>query len=245
MLWMCRPTVSAAVDLRLYDDMAGCFEVLADVLALLNLMHDEPELQAGEFPRSLELLAEAQSALRAIVAKIDGRAEVDQVRVFNWLKATTMENHIFVERYMRADDPADPTAWADLSSRIEAVDARVQETLRRIKKRRKLLGKVRHKLQLIERAPDDAREHWRILATTVDGLVRDGLPPSNRELRDLLAPAFEVTPTWKISHGAFSWCSASLTVSWHRRPRRTRRQCSGHRPRSKQPSICSKVDRWC
>ncbi len=194
LLWMCRLNSPSPADARLYDDVAGCYEAVARALAVLKLMHDEPDLQQGEFERSLALLAEAQSALRVAIVKIEGPVDPDQLRVFSWLKATTSENHVFVERYMRADDPADPTCWADLSSRIEAVNTRVQETLRRIKQRRKLLGKVRHKLRLIAREPEDAREHWRILAATVDELVRDGLPPSNRELRELLAPAFEVMP---------------------------------------------------
>ncbi|HVC95608.1 MAG TPA: hypothetical protein VND64_18085 [Pirellulales bacterium] len=194
LLWMCRLNSPSPADTRLYDDVAGCYEAVARALAVLKLMHGEPDLQHGEFERSLALLAEAQSALRVAIVEIEGPVDPDQLRVFTWLKATTSENRVFVERYMRADDPADPTAWADLSSRIEAVDARVQETFRRIKQRRKLLGKVRHKLQLIARAPEDAREHWRILAASVDELVRDGLPPSNRELRELLAPALEGMP---------------------------------------------------
>ncbi|MBI3463922.1 MAG: hypothetical protein HY000_12820 [Planctomycetes bacterium] len=79
-------------------------------------------------------------------------------------------------------------------SRIEAVDSGMQETRRRAKHRRKLLGKVRHKLSLIADEPDDADEHWRILASTVDELVSDGLPASNTELRELLVPVIDGLP---------------------------------------------------
>jgi len=195
LLWMCRPNSPSPDDLRRYDEIAGCYEAVAQVLAVLNLMQAEPDLQQGEFERSLEFLAEAQSALRVAIAKVEGPADPDQLLVFNWLKATTSENQVYIERHMRADDPADPTRHGELLSRVESVDTRLQEALRRTKQRRKAFGKVRHKLSLIASgAPDGACEHWRILAATVDELVRDGLPPSNRELRELLAPALEGMP---------------------------------------------------
>jgi len=193
-LWMCHPTGPSPADLKLYEDVAGCFEVVADVLSVLKHMQDEPELERSQFERSLDLLAEAQSALRVAIGRIDDRTDTDQMQVFNWLKATASENQIFIQRYMRADDPAEPTQWADLSSRIEEIDARMQETRRRVKQRRKLLGKVRHKLSLIANEPDSAHEHCRILASTVNELVSDGLPPSNRELRELLVPAIDSLP---------------------------------------------------
>ncbi|MBI3464646.1 MAG: hypothetical protein HY000_16565 [Planctomycetes bacterium] len=201
-LWMCHPTGPSPADLKLYEDVAGCFEAAADILSILKHMQDEPDLERSQFEQSLDLLAEAQSALRVAIGSIDDRTDTDQVQVFNWLKATANENQIFIQRYMRADDPADPTQWAQLSSRIEELDARVQETRRRVKQRRKLLGKVRHKLSLIANEPDGAHEHGRILALTVDELVSDGLPPSNRELRELLVPAIDSLPELvQVPHG--------------------------------------------
>ena len=137
---------------------------------------------------------EAQSALRVAIARIGGPTDSDQVQVFKWLKATTIENQVFIQRHMRVEDPADPTQWADLSSRIEAVDSRLQEARKQNKDRKRLLGKVRHKLSLVRDDPQGAEKHWRILAATLDELVSGGLPPSNRELRELLVPAIDALP---------------------------------------------------
>ena len=196
-LWMCHPTGPSPSNPNLFDEVAGCFEAVADIASVLRQIQDEPDLYRGEFEQVVDLSAEAQSALRVAIATIDGPTDSDQLEVFTWLKEAANENQVFIHRYMRADDPADPSHWSDLASRIEALDSAMQETRRQVKKCRKLLGKVRHKLSLIANEPDDsdgALEHWRILASTVDELVDEGFPPSNRELRELLVPAIDDLP---------------------------------------------------
>jgi hypothetical protein len=193
-LWMSHPSGPSPSDPKLYEDVAHCFEAVADAVSLLRQLQDEPETLRNEFERSLDLLAEAQSALRAAIDIIDGPTDTDQTQVFNWLKATANERQIYIERYMRADDPADPGQWADLSARIEALDSDVQEIRERNKKRRKSLGKVRHKASLIAANPKGAEGEWATLVSTVEELVGDGMPPSNRELRELLVPIIDDLP---------------------------------------------------
>jgi len=193
-LWMCHPSAPSPSDVSQYELVAACFDVVANALAVLKMIQNDPDLYQGLFACSLDLLAEAQSALRVAIDFIGGPTDSDQSQVFNWLKATASESQIFIRRYMRVDDPANPSQSADLSSRIEAVRFSIEETRRRAKQRRKLLGKVRHKLSLIASEPEAAVEHWQLLASAVDQLVSDGLPPSNRELRELLIPAIDDLP---------------------------------------------------
>jgi hypothetical protein len=98
---------------------------------------------------------------------------------------------------MRVDDPADPSKWSELSARIEAVDERLQEVRKKARLRKKLLGKVRHKSSLISNEPNNAIDHWQILAATVHDLVDDGMPPSNRDLREILIPVVELLPDFE------------------------------------------------
>jgi hypothetical protein len=230
-LWMNNPTTAPSpADLREFEIVARCFEAVADVLALLRQILNDPSRGSfgatapvcfadwsgssehspgggpgqyqSEFEQCLDLLAEAQSALRVAIMDIDGPTDTDQMQVYNWLKATTSEQSIFIHRYMRTNDPADPSQWEDLASRIEVVDASMQENQRRAKQRRKLLNKVRHKLSLITDDPEGAEAHWEILVATVDDLIQDGLPPSNRELRELLVPVInELPPLPEIPQG--------------------------------------------
>ena len=193
-LWMCHPTGPSPADPKQYEVVAHCFETLADAVSLVRRIQEEPELLRNEFERSLDLLAEAQSALRVAIDTIDGPTDTDQMQAFNWLKATANERQIFIERYMRISDPADPNQWADLEARIEALDSEVQETRRRNSKRRKALGKVRHKASLIAADPQGAEGEWATLIATVEELVNDGMPASNREVRELLVPIIDELP---------------------------------------------------
>src|SRR5205807_1779725 len=105
-------------DLSLLEDVAGCFEAVADAVALVRAALADPEDDQEVFEQALDLAAEAQSALRAAVARSDGPADKDQGRVFAWLRATAGERQLFIRRFLRADDTADPGGWADLGARI-------------------------------------------------------------------------------------------------------------------------------
>lgn len=193
-LWMNHPTAPMPSDLKRYEDVANAFETLADAISLVRKMQDDTEANQAAFEQALDLLAEAQSALRTAIGLIDGIIDFDQMQVFAWLKATTSEHQIFIQRYMRADDPASPDNLEDLSVRIEAVETWLDEASRVSKKRRKLLGKIRHKLSLLNAEPESADAHGKILVSTVDELIGDGMPPSNRELRELLLPVIDDLP---------------------------------------------------
>jgi hypothetical protein len=193
-LWMCHPTGPSPANPQLYEEVANCFETLADALALVRQIQEEPEALRNEFERSLDLLAEAQSGLRVAIDGIDGLPDTDQVQAFNWLKTTSSEKQVFVRHHMRIDDPADPARCANLQSRIETLDTQVQDLRQHGKKRKKLLGKVRHKTSLIESEPTAARAQWESLIPVVQELVSDRLPTSNPELRQLLVPVIDSLP---------------------------------------------------
>ena len=194
LLWMCQPHAPAPSDFGLYEVVAGCFEAVADVVVLLRQIQDDPAFPHGEFEMLLNLLAEAQSSLRVAIATSHGPADTDQLRVFNWLKETASRKRIFIERYMRIDDPADPSQWGNLYVRIGAVGSVIQETKRRDEHRRKLLEKLRQKLLLPTHDPAAAVEEWQDVVSTVEEMVNAGLQPSSRELRDLLIPVIDRLP---------------------------------------------------
>lgn len=197
-LWMCHSSGPTPSNLALYEEVAGCFEAVAEAVSLIRQIQDEPEADQTDFEAALDLLAEAQSALRVAVATIDGPVDTDQNAVFHWLKATATETQIFIRNFMRLDNPADPAQWPDILNRVEEVSLRVQEARRRRSERKRLLGKVRHKTTLILNDPERAPGEWDLLIGTVCELVGGGLPPSNRELREMLLPVIELLPEKEI-----------------------------------------------
>lgn len=194
-LWMCHSSGPSPTELSLYEQLASCYEAVAEGVALVRQIQDFAEADRADFEAALDLLAEAQSALRVAVGDIEGPAvDTDQNDAFHWLRTTATDEQIFIRNYMRRDDPADPRQASDIVSRIEAVAQRVQDAKRRGSQRKRLLGKVRHKASLIGNDPERAGEEWDLLLATVVELVAGGLPASHRELRDYLLPIVDLLP---------------------------------------------------
>jgi hypothetical protein len=126
--WMNSPGASESSDVSLLEDVGGCFETVAEGIALVM---DDGIGQRGRLEQSLPILAQAQSALRAAIQGIHGPDDPDQLQCFEWLKATAARHHVYIKRFMRADDQADPTRWPDLLDRIEGLHARSQRPQKR------------------------------------------------------------------------------------------------------------------
>ncbi len=90
---------------------------------------------------------------------------------------------------MRADDVANPSYWPDLFSRVEALAGSGQLS-RQHGSRIESLREHTKRLQAGEGTDDD----WQAIIKTVDELVGDGVPPSNREIRELLLPLIDDIP---------------------------------------------------
>jgi hypothetical protein len=113
--WTNSPDASQPAEITLLDDVGGCFETIAESIALVL---DENGAHRGRLERALPLLAEAQSALRVAIRGIHAPDDPDQLQVYGWLKATAARHRVYLKRFMRVDDPADPSRWPDLLDRI-------------------------------------------------------------------------------------------------------------------------------
>jgi hypothetical protein len=187
--WMNSPP-SKPAEIALLDDVGGCFEAVAGAIALIL---DADIIRPGRLERSLPLLAEAQSALRTAIQGIQAPNDPDQLAVFEWLKRTAAQHHVYIKRHMRADDLADSTRWRDLLDRIAKVDARFQKTRRRSQKEGAWIDRVRRQLELIGES-QGAEPDWQELIKTIDEMVGEGIAPSNSEIRELLLPVIDELP---------------------------------------------------
>ena len=192
--WVLDP-YAALPDDRALQDMAACYENLG-AAAELNaelLSHED----ADEFRQdAYYLLAEAQSALRKATRDAEAqRPDRDQEEVFRWLRIRTYEDHVFVQRHMRLDDPADPAHWRDLQYRINEMRRRIDSARTARRERKNLLGKLRYLCgRLPEPSSPEAHGVWTKIVQTTDELIAAGVKPSDRELREILLPVFEEIP---------------------------------------------------
>ena len=90
---------------------------------------------------------------------------------------------------MRADDLAEPAGWTSLLARIEQARSSGHMTPVQISR----LDHIRqHSERIIE--GKQGEQDWSPIVETVAGLVDDGMPPSTRELRELLIPIIDDIP---------------------------------------------------
>jgi hypothetical protein len=187
--WTMSSESSEETHLWLLDDLGGCFEAAALALALVRATQDKGTGGPRVLERLLPLVSEAQSALRAALQRLAAPDDVDQLEVFEWLKSTAARHHIYIKRFMRADDLADPARWSELVARIELLSLGGQLARHQASRMEQLKDRVR-RIQAGQANDED----WPAIMKTVDDLVRERVAPSNREIRELLLPVLDDLP---------------------------------------------------
>ena len=202
-LWMNHSSGPCPKDLELWEDVAGCFDASADAVALLREVVADVDENHRVFEKMLDLAAEAQSALRMAVEAVDGEPDNDQSKIFPWLRSVAAQHQVYIQRYMRIDDPADPTAWNDLHERIALVDTELQQIRKEKKQRQGRLKRCQYHAKLI-REGKQLEYNWKKVIDVIQEMVTDGIPPSNSDLRELLLPIVDDMPDLAISPPVFS-----------------------------------------
>ncbi len=180
-----------------YENLASAAELAQEIVA-----HDDPDTEIDYRPEAYALLAEAQSALRVQMEQLGLPRDTDQDETYHWLNRRTSEDRIYVPRYMRRADRADPAQWLDLQQRIEQLRAQRETQRRELRQRRNLLNKARYHARLLASGRTTNPEHdWQRIAESIDALVAGGMAPSNTELRDLVLPIFDDVPEALEDHG--------------------------------------------
>lgn len=203
-LWMSHPSGPAPGDstAEAWDLLAETYDNVARACVLMQELYPHREDDYEHFETALELAAESQSALRAAVRNVGlDVADTDQDRFFKWLRSVAQEESIYIARYMRVTDMADPARCADLQNRLSELDAAFQQERQQKKDRQRLLAKARFHAQHIERAPGgDLADDWRKTIAALEALVELGVPPSSTEIRNILLPVVETLPELEEDH---------------------------------------------
>ncbi|MFO0889910.1 MAG: hypothetical protein U0790_12315 [Isosphaeraceae bacterium] len=183
--WASRETSSTSADTARLEELAGCFEAVAEALDLAG----RTEGRSQAFERTLHFLAEAQSALRQALGRVGVADDDDQLAAYEWLRARAARHRVYLRRFMRADDVADPAGWRSLVDRIEqaAIPGR------RSPDQERRLEELRGLRETILGEGLEGRD-WPAFVDTIEQLIDGGMPPSARELRELLLPMLDLLP---------------------------------------------------
>jgi hypothetical protein len=194
-LWMLTrdPVVTAPMA---WEDLAGAYTIASEAaLMLRDWEQSPPPLAIRHASRVLGLAAEAQSVLLYAVADVrDVKVDFDQVQIFAHVRSTARDRQVFIPKFLKREDRADPASWPDVSKRMAEVWSQFKAFGERDKQRAKSLNSLRFKLGRLRDKPEEAMGDWPRVLELIEELVVNGLPPSNAELREMLLPVFEDIP---------------------------------------------------
>lgn len=181
-------------------DIAAAFDNLAHALEIAASLTPAEWDESETRETTLSCVAEAQSALRCVLRAHELSLDGDQEETFHWLQERTFTLHVYVQRHMRLEDPADPTVWDARGRRFAAFE----DNLRRERERRDALVQLRRRLEYhAKRIRNTLRasgteelclDDWRRVFATVDELLELGVRASDPGLREVLAPLVEARP---------------------------------------------------
>ncbi|MBX7208984.1 MAG: hypothetical protein K1X78_11760 [Verrucomicrobiaceae bacterium] len=190
-LWMCQP-MHDGVDALKWRQASICFQAMLKALVLANEVR---QLNGNRslLERSLYLVAEAQSVVRSVCSGFNW-TDADQEDVFHTLLNWSGDEQFYIERYMKADDLADPSNVQDLLTRISSLNEEVAKIKSDKKLRADLMSKIRYEVKSLPNDPSQIEQRWSKIISCVDELVRSGLPASNAELRSILIDHLDDLP---------------------------------------------------
>ena len=194
-LWMLtrEPMVTAP---KAWEDLAGAYATAADAAHMLRDWEQAPPpLAMRHASRVLGLAAEAQSVLLYAVTDVrDVKVDFDQIQIFAHIRSTARDRQVFIPKYLKREDKADPGSWSDVNKRIAEVWSQFKAFGERDKQRTKSLNSLKFKLGRLRDKPEESAGEWPRVLELIEEVVASGLPPSNAELRDMLLPVFEDIP---------------------------------------------------
>lgn len=168
---------------------------LATAAEMADSMHRSGPHGGTWLSESYAMLADAQSAIRVGLEAEGLYPDADQEEVFRWLRNRTSEDRILVSRSMRLDDPADLADADGLATRLEDLRVRLSAVRQQASGRKAMLSKARYHAKLLhDRKSGDEAADWRKLLDALGAVIESGVPPSDVDIRDVLALVIDVMP---------------------------------------------------
>lgn len=168
--------------------IAHNYEALAESAELCDAMlRSTLGVKPAHVEQAFQMLAEADSALRqALHWTWLTNPDTDQDEAHTWLRQQTRDRQIFVPRYMKVSDPADPRRAASLLGEIRSLAALLSDRKEATSRIETTLKKLRyHARRLPGEGAGDAYDCQRV-NLCVEELLELGVAPNDGRLRDAL-----------------------------------------------------------
>lgn len=182
-MWMNDPFGPRLTDQHQMETLAGCFDTLAESVALVKEVMPDRHKQPDLVKQALTYMAQSQSALRMVVRQIYDRDDQDQMEAYQWLRRITQVERIYLSRYMRLDDPADPNDWIMIHEAVTRIEQQLDESRRTNAEIKKLIRKLAYETSQIAHLPADlANPKWLTVFEVVDEMAQIGISPSHPDM---------------------------------------------------------------
>lgn len=182
-MWMNDPFGPRLTDQHQMETLAGCFETLAESVALVKEVMPDRHKSPDLVKQALTYMAQSQSALRMVVRQIYDRDDQDQMESYQWLRRITQVERIYLSRYMRLDDPADPSDWIMIHEAVTRIEQQLDESRRTNAAIKALVRKLSYETSQVAHLPADlAMPKWETVFETVGELVEVGMSPSHPDM---------------------------------------------------------------
>lgn len=166
--------------------LAACFDNVARAARVIALSRKDVEGTRLVETRSLEereiilLLAEAQSALRIAGEPFGQTRDEDQYTAFRWLRLVTEHERIYLDRFMRMDDPGNPDKHAELTQRIVEAEQLVTKRKESRTEHKTKRSKVRYHAKRLLSDPENGEPgDWQSLTSAIQHLLARGESPAS------------------------------------------------------------------
>ena len=176
-------------DNAVLEIIASCYEALADAASLCKQVESRFLAPTqSEIEDAFAMFAQASSALRISLADtwLVRKPDQDQLEAHEWLRLKTFDLQIFIERYMKLDDPADPADTPELVASI----TQLREALEKRKECSKRVDEIINKINFhIRKLPDAGfgEEHdCRKINEGIEQLADLELSPDDYRLETIL-----------------------------------------------------------
>ena len=170
------------------ETIASCYDAIAFGAEVAMELDEGGAFRKAPPASFLYLLAEAQSALLKSLEDAPTRSDSDQRDIFLWLKNQTTRYRIYVDRYMRLDDPADPAVSKDLKERLRKTAREIALRAQLDQGREQLLSKVRYHVGKLEGSDSVRPSEVESLEHALDAWADAGGARNDKRLVQILMP---------------------------------------------------------
>jgi hypothetical protein len=186
-LWMNQPRSDIWSRSDNYLLLADCFETLAECVEAILVTTDLED--RSHFMAAIEMMAEAQSALRTGVSRVESHPDSDQQMIYYWLRNRANQDRFYISRFMKISDPADPSRNDDVHDRaFELLEAITPEQHLATQIERGM-AKARHHVDRIAAGEDVSDEYdWSRAVESIKAVIECGISCDSDELVELISP---------------------------------------------------------